>query len=1226
MHPRPTRLLARTVPALLAAATLAGPALAQNQPRRQPGPSDRPDRTVYVPIEDFDKIFDREHGGVFVPYQELLRLLERANAKPPQQPVTPATPPAEYVLVGAQLKGVAGERVVQFEATFDIEVLEAERWVVVPIGLGEASLEDVRTAQGRAVVGPMAVLAQQAAQQPGRRGDPLPTTGYGVIMKGAGRVQTTARFAVPIQSKPGESSFALSLPGAALCNFEVALPQSGLRVRVDNALATEEASDEGADQTRVRGYFGAAARAGVTWNPRPKQVEGEERDPLLFAETETSVRLDEGVLQATARIAYRVLQAPCGEFKVQFPKGYTLLNVRGENMSAIPVPEQGQDAQTITVRLHDKVKDAYALELKLERILSDGTRELELPRIVTLGTERESGVVAVRGSEFLTLEPNAPQGVSQVDATSIPPTIATDLGWRRERDARPPLAFRYLRQPYQLGVKVGRVEPEVEGKVFGLTMVKDDEVSLAAMIHYTVRKRGIFGVRVRLPQGFVLTPEFDDTVKDHRVVPASDEERAQGLGDVLAIDFVNQRQPGTFPLTITGTIRRASSTVAAEGDKLALPRLRLLDVVKETGVLAVGGQTHLQLTQEANTTGLRPVGAPELARLRFPFAANQGEDITFGFAYLRPESVSASFALKKREPKVTSRVEMLVDAQEEQVKVETTVHYTVEYAGVEQVRIAVPAELDTEEKLKFVEGDGVIQDRRCEVTDVPGLGKMAVWTISLQGKRTGTFPVRLRYELKLEDFKAGQQKDVSLHEVKVLDCFTETGDIALVKHENLVISDKVRDGIERRDQRELPEALRARGAIQAFRYVSHDRPYRLVLQITKYDFQAPLGILVKHLHQDEVLDLDGRLKAEAFILLQNNAEQFLTVRLPAGAEVRDLLVHGKRQEWSVVPGAALPTIQVQLGEATKAHRDQPFSIRLRYDVAAGALGGLGGVELFTLRFPLGDATVRDADGADGAAHEVPVARLTRALFLPGERAYLEFDTDARKHFDDTTLWEDLKGAVGVRVDRVRGGQGRHEALQAIADLKASAPGDPSQRYAALELPAHHEARVLEKLDNPSRLTVRFASWPVFFLLDVLALAAVVALGAFLEARRLLPGAAYVAGAAAVAILGATFLGKAWEPFFASGLVGAVGLGGFFVARGAWRELTVERHARRMAELAQEAQVAKARAQAAEAEARARAGAGPVVQPRDPKAGAPGDTDGADDIRLEPPAPPAQGQA
>lgn len=1206
MHPRRFAL-----PALVALVTASAPALAQNRPTppRQPappGPTDRPDRTVYVPIDDFDKIFDREQGGVFVPYQELLRLLDRANARPTQPPVTPTAPPAEYVLVGAQLKGTAGERVVQFEATFDIEVLEAERWVIVPIGLAEASLEDVRTTQGRAVVGPMATLAAQAGGA--RRGpDALPTTGYGVILRGAGRVQTTARFAVPISSKPGESTFGLTLPSAALCNFEVALPQSGLRVRVDNALATEELSDERADQTKVRAYFGAAARANVTWNPRPKQVEGEERDPLLFAETETSVRLDEGVLQATTRIAYRILQAPCGEFRVQFPRGYTLLNVRGENMSAIPVAEQAGDAQTITVRLHDKVKDAYALELRLERILPEGTKELELPRVVTLGTERESGIVGVRGSEFLTLEPAAMQGVSQVDATSIPQAIARDLGVQ-PRDARPPLGFRYLRQPYALQVKVGKVEPEVDGRVFGLTMVKDDEVALATIVHYTVRKRGIFGVRARLPQGFVLnaSESFDESVKDHRVIPATAEERAQGLGDVLVVDFVNQRQPGTFPLTIIGTIRRASSTVA-QGDTMPLPRLRLLDVVKETGVLAVGSQSHLQLTQEGSPTGLRPVGAPELRRLSFPFAAGQGEDITFGYAYLRPEAVAASFGLKKREPKVTARVEKLVDAQEDQVKVETTVHYTVEYAGIEQVRLAVPAALNTDEKLK-IDGD-VVQDRRCEVTDVPHFGEMAVWTISLRGKRTGAFALQLRYELKLDDFKAGQQKDVTLHEVKVLDCFTETGDIALLKHENLVISDKVRDGVERRDQRELPDALRARGAIQAFRYVDHAKPWRLTLQITKYDFQAPLGIIVRHLHQEEVLDLDGRLKAEAFILIQNNAEQFLTVRLPAGAEVRDLLVHGKRQEWSVVPGAALPTVQVQLGEATKVHRDQPFSIRLRYDVPAGSLGGLGGVELHTLRFPLSETS-----GAD--APEVPVARLTRALYLPTERAYLEFDTDARKHFDDTTLWEDLKAAVGVRVDRERGGVGRHAALQAISNLRAASPDDPSQRYAALELPAQHHARVFEKLDNPSRLTVRYASWPVLFFLDVLALVAVVALGGFLEARRLLPGAAYVAVAGALAILGATFLGKAWEPFFASGLVGAAGLGAFFLGRGAWRELTVERHARRMAELAQEAQVAKARAQAAEAEARARAGASVAAAPRDPKAGG-GDAAGADQIQLDP---------
>lgn len=1190
-------------------------------PAQQARPGERPpERTIYVPIEDFDRVFDREKGGVFVPYRELLELLERAGKKPTPEVKPEVRPPAEFVLVGAKLTGLAGERVVRFEATFDIEVLEADRWVIVPLGLGEASLEDVRTGDARAVVGPMAQLAAELARrEPGRRPDALPRAGYGLVVKGAGRLQTTARFAVPIASKPGESRFDLTLPPAALSSFEVTLPQSGLRVAVDQALATEEASVAGADQTKVRAYFGAAAKAAVTWNPRPKEVVGERRDPLVFADTETSIRLDEGVLQTTTRIAYRILQAPCGEFKLELPKGYTLLGIRGENMSAVPVPEPTRDgkAQQVTVRLHDKAKDAYALEVRLERILADGPGALDVPRVVTVGTEREGGLIAARASEFLTLEPQAVQGLSQVDASAITGPLAQDVKWQPGQP-RPPLVFRYLRQPWALTLKTTRIEPEVDGKVFGLALVKDDEVALATTVRYTIRKRGIFGVRLRLPQGYQLLECGDErTVKDRRTVDATPEEKAKGLGDVLVVDFVNQVQPGNFSLTILGVLRRTPAAPdATELEPLDLPRLGLLDVQKETGVLAVGAQTHLKLQQDGSARGLLPLAVRDLPAQGFAFAAGQGEELTFGYRYGKPDGVGARFLVKKREPKVTARVETLVDAQEEQIKVDSTVHFTVEYAGVEQVRFRVPEALGTEELLK-IEGDGV-KDRRVEKKD----GK-AIWTVSLQGKRTGSFAVRLRHEMLLQGFQPGQQVDKKLHELEVLDCFTETGDIALVKHENLVITDRDRVAIDRRDTRELPDALRQKGAIQAFRYVSH--PHELTLQLTRYDFQAPLGILIKHLHQDEVVARDvGRrgasdrtltLKVEAALVLQNNAAQFLTVLLPAGAQMRGLQVDGKNEEWST--GEAVegrPTVQVHLGEVTKARRDAPFPVRLRYDVPMGDdLSGLGSVSIPDLRFPLKGEL------------EVPVARLTRALWLPQDLAYLDFETDATKHFDDATLWEDLKGLLGVRVTRIQGGDARWSVEQAVEALRASLPSASVGLYPALERPPERP-RLLEKLANPSRLTVRYASWPLFYLLDVLALVGVVAGGVLLERRGAVRTLPYVFAAGGLCVLGATFLGRAFEPYFASGLVGAAGLGGFALLRGAWRELTVERHQRRLEELAEEAKVARARAQAAEAEARSRGlaptpGAAADAAPKgaDPKGAAPTEAErrAADAIRLAP---------
>ena len=56
--------------------------------------------------------------------------------------------------------------------------------------------------------------------------------------------------------------------------------------------------------------------------------------------------------------------------------------------------------------------------------------------------------------------------------------------------------------------------------------------------------------------------------------------------------------------------------------------------------------------------------------------------------------------------------------------------------------------------------------------------------------------------------------------------------------------------------------------------------------------------------------------------------------------------------------------------------------------------------------------------------------------------------------------------------------------------------------------------------------------------------------------------------------------KSAEPEF----VGAVGLGGYFLLRGVWRELSEAEAERRAAEQTQEASVAMERAKAAEAEA------------------------------------------
>ncbi|MGE0707621.1 MAG: hypothetical protein AB7N76_08135 [Planctomycetota bacterium] len=1216
-----TTLRSRTSLALLAC-LLSAPALAQERPAPQP-------ERVYVPIEDFDKIFDTEKGGVFVPYKDLKRLIERANRHlPPKPEQADAPPPADYVLVGATFDGEAGERVARFKATFDVEVLRDDAWVVVPIGLGDASLEQVEAAGGRAVVGPLAALVHNLP--PDRR--PRDPRGYAIVIKGAGRVRTSATFAVPVASRPGESSFGLDLPRAALTRFQVALPQSGIKVGVHGALATEEVDLSAEDRTRVRAYFDAAAQAKVVWNPKPKAVEGAKLDPLLFAHTETSLLLEEGVLKAVSRINYDILQAPCGVFAIRFPKGYRLLSVEGENISEYPQPREVDGEQEITVRLHEKAEKgerAYGLTLSLELNLGDDSSQVAFPRIRTLGTEREDGVLAARASELVSMEPQKLAGITQVDDKQLSPALAKDLGWQPAarkggQPERPPLVFRYLRQPWSLALKTQPIEPEVKGRVYSLATVRDDEVVLRARVLYEVRKRGIFVVRLRVPRGFKLQPLDEREVKNQEVQDDPQDPKSS----LVTVTFQKQHHPGVFALDLEGSLERQEKQPEQGEVALDLPRVGLLDVIEEKGFLGVAGQAHLKLTYEKKSSGkgLLPLALQKLYQERFPFRAESGDELTFGLKYSWANDVAARFTVKKKESKLTARVETLVDAQEDMVKVKTELHCKVEHAGVEQVRVTVPAALKSEKDLKWEAGD-LIKDKKVEVQ-----GEVATWTITLQGKRLGDFVLRCEYELKLEDFQAGQQRQVTLHELSVLDCFSETGDIALKKHENLVIREAQMVSLEKRDKRDLPESLQRQGPIHAYRYVSH--PHTLALALTKYDFQAPLGILVKHLHLDEVLGSDGQLKVEAFLALQNNAEQFLTVLLPAGAKMRGLSVDGKNEEWSEGnPVEGRPSVQVHLGEVSKTRKQEPFLVRMRYDLQPEELGRSGRRELSGPTFPLkGDK-------------EVPVARLTRSLYLPEGYAYLDFDTDATKHFDETSLWESLKEALGVRTGRDRGqrAQAADFALARVNELKTMTPGQSGGGgiYPDLELPQGQRPYLFEKLANPSRLSARYSTWPLFFLLDVLVFLGVVVLGVVLDLRGLVKPIAFVSVAAAGSLLGAVFLGRALEPYFASGLVGSLGLGGFFLARGMWRELTVLRHERRLAELDKEAAVARARAEAAQREAALRgavvatprpaAPAAPAAEPAGKGAVKKGEPTAeelaaADKIKLEPAAKPAEAKA
>jgi hypothetical protein len=334
---------------------------------------------------------------------------------------------------------------------------------------------------------------------------------------------------------------------------------------------------------------------------------------------------------------------------------------------------------------------------------------------------------------------------------------------------------------------------------------------------------------------------------------------------------------------------------------------------------------------------------------------------------------------------------------------------------------------------------------------------------------------------------------------------------------------------------------------------------------------------VRHLHQDEVLGRNGGVEAETLIELQNNSEQSLRIALPDGARLKRIKVDGENVNPTSDRTSGASTLQIHLGEVGKQRGDEPFQVRIRYDIPREALGAFGSLELQPVRFPL---------GGEGQPAEVPVARFTRSLYLPDEAVYVSFDSTASKEWKSVGLWATLAHELGIptaddQADFQRGAGG---VLAAVERLRNLAPRGGDAFYPRLELPGR-PPYLFESTDGAAEVSVSYVGRPLYYFLAALALLAVVGGGLFLESRKVVSLGPFALLSALVVLLGAATLGEAWQPFLASGLVGASGLGFLFLARSVWGELVAERGERAKARGDVEAQVAAQQARAAEAEAR-----------------------------------------
>ncbi|HSG71024.1 MAG TPA: hypothetical protein VLA12_11450, partial [Planctomycetaceae bacterium] len=175
--------------------------------------------------------------------------------------------------------------------------------------------------------------------------------------------------------------------------------------------------------------------------------------------------------------------------------------------------------------------------------------------------------------------------------------------------------------------------------------------------------------------------------------------------------------------------------------------------IRESGTLSISHSVDSQLTV-SDQTGLIRVDAGDL-----PEAVRNSAQVHYKF-------YSPQFALvagiKPVEPRIIVNNQTVLTFQKERLRVQTTLNYTIERAGVFELQLKLPPELTIET---------VNTDRLREYTIDDATGVM---TVSFLEKRSGNLSVNVVGNVKLED---SDEQQLTLPVPEPLQTFQETGSV-----------------------------------------------------------------------------------------------------------------------------------------------------------------------------------------------------------------------------------------------------------------------------------------------------------------------------------------------------------------------------------------------------------------------------------------------------------------
>ncbi|MEI8289254.1 MAG: hypothetical protein WCH99_07255 [Verrucomicrobiota bacterium] len=727
---------------------------------------------------------------------------------------------------------------------------------------------------------------------------------------------------VKISGDVTKRRLAFAIPAALTSQVSLALNQAEADVDFPGAIAYKRILNQ--DTTGVEAVMGSADRIELLWTPRVKRAE--EVAATVFCRNAALATFGGGVMNLRATLDYQITQGELRQARVQLPFGHKLLRVEGRDIRTWELREAGGE-QILVVDLMKGIPLGWKLTVETEKNLDalPANTVVELPR--ALDVKRENGLIALRGADELGLSVENAAGLERVDAEEFARSSS-------EKNSMLASVFRFATPEFSLRVRAEAIQPQIEVLVRNHFRVSAEQVSLSATVNYTIKRAGIFSLKLALPTGYRVERVNGNNIQQQV-------ERNVAGARVLEVTL-KDRTSGNFTLSIE--LVRSFKELP---NSLAVAGVHPLDTAKLTGFVAVSAEPGVAVKTET-FDGLTEIPAAALAN-DVP-AASSGNLLAYKYISAEPMGFpewKLTVTTEAVAAWVRAEIVNLFTLTESLVSGRALVRFDIANSPVKELRVAVPAEY------KNVEISGVNIRSRGQDGNV--------WRVELQSPVRGSYTLTVTWDQP----RSAKTSQLNLAGISAANVERETGFFAVFAKSPLQVSEAGAADLQRVDTGDFPDWANVSGNTSALAYRYGKPGGRLAIDVRRFDDAAVLEALVDSAQFTSVIADDGQMMTEMALSVRNNGRQFLEVELPANAQVWSAFVAGQPVRPSVRDGKLLLPIQSSRAD------DSALSVELTY--------------IGTNVFP----KARGEVGFASPKFDVPLKNAHWEVYLPPNYSYLD---------------------------------------------------------------------------------------------------------------------------------------------------------------------------------------------------------------------------------------------